>query len=440
MRRPVLIFLLIASLCAGCSLERRSANRGITLEVAVFEGGYGITWHKQIARQYEKLHPGITINLWGDPRVDEKLKPRVLRNNPPDLANCSLPVWKLILANKLLPLDDALTSPAYGQPDKKWRDTLTPGVLSAFQYQNKTYAMPSNLSIWTCWYDKRMFRKQGWQAPKTWDEFMALCDKIKAAGIAPLAFQGKYPTYAWPVLLALYQRMVPFDVWYEMQDIKPGAFLRPEFIQAARMMQEMATKYYQKGAMSMTHTESQMEWVNGRAAMVFCGLWLKNEMKEAIPPGFEMACFPIPTVPGGKGDATAAYGGGGENFFVFTEAKHPKEALDFLKYMMSKEAAQAYALQLSTLSPVRDSVKGITIPSDLQSAVDVVDHSSRFYSDMLGSLYLEFQNSVLRDALADLLSGSLPPEQFAARLEAGIDKARRNPEIYKPPARGVPAL
>lgn len=440
MRRAVLTLLLFVSLCAGCSLQPRSDDSGITLEVAVFEGGYGIEWHKQVARQYEKLHPHIKINLWGDPRVDEKLKPRVLRRDPPDLANCSLPVWKLILANKLLPLDGALDSPAYGQPDKTWRETLTPGVLSAFQYQDKTYAMPSNLSIWTCWYDKRMFRKHGWQAPKTWEAFMALCDAMKSAGIAPLAFQGKYPTYAWPVLLALYQRMVPFEVWYEMQDAKPGAFQRPEFIQAARMMQEMATRYYQQGAMSMTHTESQMEWVNGRAAMVFCGLWLKNEMKEAIPSGFEMDCFPIPTVMGGKGDPNAAYGGGAENFFVFSEAKHPKEALDFLKYMMSIEPAQTYVQKLDTLSPVRDCVQGITISPELQSAVDVVNRSSRFYSDMLSSLYLEFQNAVLRDALADLLSGSITPEEFASRLEAGMEKARRNPEIYKPPPRGVPTL
>jgi ABC-type glycerol-3-phosphate transport system substrate-binding protein len=276
MRKAILI-LTLALLLSGCTLRSPEREGVVMLEVAVFEGGYGIEWHKSVAREYERLHPGIRVHLWGDPRVDEKLKPRVLRRNPPDLASCSLPVWKLIVAGKLQPLDVALDAPAYGQQGS-WRETLTPGVLSGFQYQGKTYAMPSNLSAWFCWYDKRMFRKHGWQPPTTWDEFMQLCEKIQAAGIAPLAFQGKYPTYAWPVLLALYQRMVPFETWYEMQDIRPGAFLDPEFIRAARMMQEMSTRYYQKGAMSMTHTESQLEWVNGRAAMVFCGLWLKYEM------------------------------------------------------------------------------------------------------------------------------------------------------------------
>lgn len=267
---------------------------------------------------------------------------------------------------------------------------------------------------------------------------MTLCDKIKAAGVAPLAFQGKYPSYAWAVLLSIYERLVPFEKWYAMQDLQPGAFTDPEFIHAAKLMQDMATKYYQPGALAMTHTESQLEWVNGRAAMVFCGLWLKNEMKKAIPADFEMSCFAVPPVEGGKGDPRAIYAGGGENFFVFSQAKHPKEAADFLKFMMSMEPAHAYIQKLDTLSPVKDSVKGLPISKELQSAVDVMDHSTRIFSDRLSGLYLEFDKGPVHDGLADLVSGKCTPEQFGQRLEAAAELVRRDPEIYKPPAAGVP--
>lgn len=422
---------------SGCSVERGEAHSGVTLEVAVFEGGYGIGWHKSVARRYEELHPEIRVNLWGDPRVDEKLKPRILRRNPPDLVSCILPVWKMIVADKLYPLDEALDSPAYGQ-NASWRETLVPGILSQYQYEGKSYAMPTNLGAWVCWYDRRQFREHGWQVPQTWGEFTRLCEQIKAAGIAPLAFQGKYPTYAWQTLLSLYQRLVPFEQWYEIQNIEPGAFLRPEFQHAARLLGEMGTRYFEPGAMAMTHTESQLEWVNGRAAMVFCGMWLKNEMKNAIPPGFEMACFPVPMIEGGKGDPRAVYGGGGENFFVPADAKHPREALDFLKYLVSLESARTYTQQLDTLSPVRDSVKGLTIGPELQSAVDVIDNSSRIFSDRLNVLYLTFAKSALPDALAALLSGKITPEAFCQRLEGAMEQVRRNPDFYKPPAMGVP--
>ncbi len=438
-RKPgfILLYALLL-LLHGCRIEHRQPDSGITVEAAVFEGGYGIAWHKQIARDYERLHPGIHINLWGDPRVDEKIKPRILRGDPPDLANCTLPVWKLIVAGKLTPLDAALDTPAYGQ-NAAWRSTLTPGVLATYEYEGKSYAMPSNLSAWVCWYDRKQFRAHGWQPPHTWTEFIALCKQIKAAGIAPLAFQGKYVGgYGWPTLLSIYQRLVPFDRWYAIQNLQPGAFFDPEFVHASRLMQELFTDYLPHGAMAMTHTESQMEWCNGRAAMIFCGLWLENEMKNSIPPGFEMACFPVPTIEGGKGDPNAVYGGGAENFFIFKDGKHPREALDFLKFMLSRQAAQSYIKQLDTLSPVQGATNGLELSPALRSAVEVLARSRHLYSDRLSGLYLEFGKNTLPDALADLLNSKTTPEQFSARMEDAMERIRRNPDIYKPPPMSVP--
>ncbi len=437
--RKIIIFLLLAVFFgAGCTLHRIDPNKGTPIEVAVFDGGYGLGWYRKIARSYEATHPTVKINLWGDPRVDQEIEPRILRGDPPDLANAGLPIWKLIVAGQLYPLDHTLDSPAYGQPGLTWRQTLVPGILRDFQYRGKTYAMPSNLGAWVCWYNERQFRRHGWKVPHTWGQFTRLCDQIKASGIAPLAFQGKYPSYAWPTLLSLYERLVPMKRWYAVQNLEPGAFMDPQFIHAARLLQQMAVRYFEPGALAMTHTESQMEWVNGRAALVFCGLWLENEMKNAIPPGFEMACFPVPTIKGGKGDPNAVYGGGGEDFFVFAHAKHPKLASDFLKYMLSKENSHSYIHQLDTLSPVRDSTRGITLSPELQSAEKIVAHCSFFFQDRLTTLYPGFGDTVLQDALIDLLANRITPEQFARRLEAGADKIRRDPDIYKPPPMDPP--
>jgi N-acetylglucosamine transport system substrate-binding protein len=437
MRRQLLTLVTVALFSAGCTVRPLGGDRRTTLEVAVFEGGYGIEWHKQVARAYERLHPDIKVNLWGDPRVDEKLKPRVLRRDPPDLANCNLPVWKLIVAGKLYPLDTELATQAVGQTCS-WRDSLEHGILDNYVYQGRTYAIPSNVTGWVYWYDKRMFRQHGWKPPRTWSEFTALCDQIKAAGIAPIAFQGKYPTYAWAAVLSIYQRLVPFSQWEHTESMAPDAFDNPEFIHASRLMQDLAVKYFEPGALAMTHTESQLEWVNGRAALVYCGFWLKNEMKNAIPPGFEMSCFALPAVEGGKGDPHALYGEGAEDFFIFSEAKHPREAADFLKFMLSMQSAHSYVNQLDTLSPVRDSTKGLTLSPDLQSAVDIVSQRSRFFSDRLTGLYPTFGNTAVRDGLADLLSGKSTPEAFAKRLQAGLEEIKRDPDIFKPPIGSTP--
>ena len=50
-------------------------------------------------------------------------------------------------------------------------------------------------TVFGLWYSTTLFKKNGWQVPKTWDDFMTLCAHIKAAGMAPFAHQGKYPYY-----------------------------------------------------------------------------------------------------------------------------------------------------------------------------------------------------------------------------------------------------
>ena len=442
-RRTLLRFLTRSALAAaaifpaltGCRLEPPSNEHKTVLDVAVFEGGYGIGWHKRVAREYEKLHPEIHVNLWGDPRVDEKIKPRILRGDPPDMAACNLPVWKLIVAGKLYPLNAALDTPAYSQTTKTWRQSLTPGVLGQYDYRGSTYAMPTSVAEWLCWYDRKLFREHGWQEPKTWGQFTALCDKIKAAGIAPLAFQGKYAgSYGWATLLALYQRLVPMREWYGIENLKPGAFISPEFIHAARLMATMARDDFEPGAMAMTHTESQMEWCNRRAAMVFCGAWLKNEMKDALPSDFEMACFTVPSVEGGAGDPRALYAGGDENLFIFSQAKHPREAADFLKFMTSMGPAREYTAQLETLAPVANCDQGLKVSSALQSAVEVLRGSDQLYQDRLSTLYLTFYKGTIEDAVSQLVGGKITPEEFGHRLEAGAEAVRRDATIYKPPA------
>jgi hypothetical protein len=44
------------------------------------------------------------------------------------------------------------------------------------------------------------------------------------------------------------------------------------------------------------------------------------------------------------------------------------------------------------------------------------------------------------DGLAGLVSGRITPEQFGQKLEAAVEKVRRDPEIYKPEPMGVPTL
>ncbi len=434
-----LAMLLIAGpLCLlGCDAVHRTKAPGVGVEIeaAVFEGGYGITWHKAIAEKYnaERADDGVRVRLWGDPRVMEVVKPRILRGDPPDfMIMTELPIWLMIAANKLLPFDSALDSKAYGS-EKTWRELFIPGTLDMYASDGKVYAIPSVFNAWACWYDAKLFREHGWVPPNTWAEFEKLCDDILAAGIAPIAFQGKYPQYAWWTYVSLVQRCGGLAAVNQLNELKPGAFSHPGAVKAAELLQRMAMKHYQKGAMAMSHTESQLEFVNNKAALIFCGLWLPNEMKNTTPADFEMRCFNLPAVEGSGANPRLYYGCGWEFIFVPATTKHPEETLDFCKYVVSPINAPSMGAQIGVVSPLQGGTPRESVTPPLQSALDLIESSEGIFSLRADLLLLEWRNQSLQPALAQLMRGEVTPEQFCDQLNRGLDEALANPDTIIPP-------
>jgi len=433
-RASILFFLMLfglsVSLFSGCARqpgEEKAASKKTTIEVSVFEGGFGLDYFLQVARDYEKLHPDIKVNLWGDPRNAEKLRPRFIIGNPPDVFWGDLPVWKLITNNQLYPLNEILETKAYGQ-DKKWKDTIYPGLVDGLKYEGKIYGIPTDFSIWVIWYNKGMFEEHGWRIPETWTEFLQLCEDIKKAGIAPIAFQGRYPSYMAGTLEALFQRIGGLKAVYDAQNLVPGAWEHPAFLDAAGKVQELVNKgYLQKGCMGMSHTEAQMEFVRGKTAMVTCGTWLKSEMSNVLPEGFQMACFGYPAVEGGKGDPTAVQVGCAF-WCIPADAKHPKLGADFLKFLTSLENAKRFVREKAALYPVIGSDESLS--EELATAVELVKKAAFTWDIKVGRWYPEWRTEY-SNAITGLLTEELTPEQFVKAVEEAAARVRENPTIVK---------
>ncbi len=429
--RVLAVVALVAA--AGCDVVRaRPSETGPrTVEVAVFEGGYGIDWHQKVAAEYSARHE-VNVALWGDPRVAEKVKPRLLRGTPPDLLLMhQLPVWLLVGAGELRPLTAALDAPGDGG---SWREQFTPGTLTTYTANGEVYALPSAFGAWACWYDARQFREHGWQVPQTWGQLLALSEQIRAAGVAPFAYQGKYPIYGYWTLISLIQRCGGLAAINRLNALEPGAWSHPDVLRAAGLLQQLAQEHFQAGALAMTHTDSQLQFVKGRAAMIFCGLWLFNEMKTDIPPAFEMRCFNVPAVEGGKGNPNLFNGAGKEFLFVPADAEQPEAAIDFARYMVSRAQAPDMARSIGVISPLAGAIPPEAVAPPLQSALDMIRDAAGIFDLRHEHLLLEWRNQVLEPALAELLRGELTPEAFGARLDAGVEAAKQRPGVFIPEA------
>jgi len=432
----VLCFALMLAL-AACDALRPIPVKDDTVEVevAIFEGGYGINWHQKIADEYNEIHKeeGVRVKLWGDPRVSEKIKPRLLRGDPPDvLLLHRMPFWRLIEAGKLLPFNGALQLPAPGGGDAPWEKLFQKGTLQAFSHEGNVYAIPSAFGAWACWYDARLFRENGWETPTTWDGFEDLCKQIIEDGYAPIAYQGKYPLYGWWTFISLMHRCGGLAAINRINALEQGAFSHPDIIKAAALMQRMSTGYFQKGALAMTHIDSQLQFVNNKAAMIFCGMWLYNEMKDSIPPEFEMRAFNVPAVSGGKGNPALFNGRGQEFIFVPADTKHPEEAFDFVRFMVSPKNAPDQGASIGVISPLKNATPKDAMPPPLQSALDMINSSEGIFHVFLEDLLLEWRSQVMEPMMAALLRGEVSPEEFCAALNAGIEVAKSDPESFIP--------
>lgn len=414
--------------CASCltlAVSPVGASEGLStavkrVDVPVFEGGEGLDFFIRCAAEYSAAHPGVQVDLYGDPRIADKVRVRVLERSFPEITNAGINYWPLIYNGDILALDEYLDGPNW-EEDSTWRESFLPGSLDRYQWEGKTYGIPLAYFVFVFWYNKAMFAEHGWRPPVTWDEFFALCEQIKSAGIPPIAFQGRYHGYAQALIDAGYYHLAGPDRWFAQTQLEPGSFANPEFEEALGLVQKTAVNYFQPGCMGMSHTEAQMQFFLGKTAMIPCGSWLKSEMLGKIPEGFQLGAFNLPRPRETKADPTAVTVGS-NYYFVFTYSRHPEEAVDFLRFMTSREMAGLFSEMRDIVTAVRGASEGRTSP-DQEDLLRIVNRARTAYGQPAGEGFPEM-NQYWDDNRYGLLTGALTPAQAAANLEAGAEAVR----------------
>ncbi len=448
MNKGVGRMLLLASVAAGLIMagckpaggtEGGTASSGGTsdsshvVEVASFQGGYGIDFFESSASEWGKENKR-EVKVTGDPRIWEKLRPRFVAGDVPDLTwpGWGMDYWALVYDEQLSPWDEALDGPAYGQTEGKWRDSFDPGLLKMGVHEGKSYMLPFHVNINGWWYNKTLFEANGWTVPKTWDELIALNDKIKAKGIAPLTYQGQYPYYMlsgfiYPLIIS----HGGIEAWNACQNLEPGAWTSPSVIAAAEKVMELVKrKDFLEGSLGLSHTDSQAAFYEGKAAMIPCGSWLvaemenyTKEMKGKVPTPEFMS---VPVLAGGKGDPTALQVGI-EPFVIPAKAKDTKAGIEIFKFMTTPEKAKEFVEKKGTLMAVKVG-EGVKYPSHLVEAARIFDSSKTKWHANFREWY-KAMGKEAENAMAALLGGDITPKEFAERIEKESAKTREDKSL-----------
>lgn len=428
-----------------CLLAVLQLHAVTELEIPVFAGGYGLGFYEETARQFEQQRPDVRIRIYGDPRIADQLRIRLIDGTPPDAASVADILWpQLIKAGRVLDLAPYLAGEKNWEGDARWGDSFLPGALDAWRQPDGTFGVPFSYSCWTIFYDKKFFREHHLAEAATWDQFFALCERIRGLGRPPLAVPGVYLRYTDCLLRAAWCSLAGAEAWPAYRNSAPGVYRDPRFLRAVTTWQKLA-EYFSPGWPGLTHTAAQRELLEGRAAMNISGSWMVSEMKGKFPEGFELGAMRLPVYADGTGDPTMLQVGS-DYFFVFATGDRVREraTVDFLRYLTSRARAEAWVRTVD--SPV--AVRGVPRAafSEKMRATAALIESSHSAINTAADLS---QPPAIRQALTDarlrLMNREITPREFAERMEAAAEGERQRAARpgwvdYKHPVAGVALL
>lgn len=404
----------------------RAADTPVEIEIPMFSGGYGTAFFEETARLFEQERPHVRVRLYGDPRIEDKLRVRAIDGGYPDAAFAPRLLWPaLINAGRVRELRADLAGLNW-EGDAAWGDTFLPGSLDSWRVGEGIYGVPFGYAAWTIFYNRALFREHGWTEPRTWDEFFALCEQIQATGIAPVSLTGIYPNYPDAFIRAAFYNLAGAAGWRDLNALAPGMRADPRYVRAAGILQRITQNHTLRGWEGATHTAAQLAFLQGRAAMVVSGSWMLGEMAGKFPPDFELGSMGFPVFPEGVADPRAIQTGA-DSFFIFATGHPEREraTLDFFRFLTSRARAEAFVRRQD--SPV--AVRGVSLEAYselMRPTAELILRAPESFNMPQVALQPPAIRQTLVDARNALMTGRLTPEEFGARVEAAAasDRAR----------------
>ena len=211
-------------------------------------------------------------------------------------------------------------------------------------------------------YDKDAFENAGITAePKTWAEFLDACQKLKDAGVGPLAQDSAYCDFAF------YHTLVRYLGEAKIEELTMnGGWSGTAAEQAAQDIIDLRNAGYLADGAPDEFPSSQNKIGFGQAAMVICADYVTAEVNGNTGTQVNWGLFNYPAVDGGA-DNGAAYMGA-NSLAITSYSKNPQAAFDFILFLTTGEYGQKLADEAHQIPA--DSRN--TAPADLNGTIETL--------------------------------------------------------------------
>lgn len=335
---------------------------------------------------------------------------RMVGGNPPTAAqfNISRQFQDVVEQDMLNNVDDVAAK-------ENWDKTLPEPIRNVLKIKGHYYAVPVNIHMpaWI-WYSKSAFKKAGIdKEPATPDELFAALDKLKAAGLIPLAHGGQ----AWQetiVFMAMLANVGGKDLYLNVMRDRNAAAMNSEAFRKVLLSFKRLRSYIDTASPGRNWNDSTALLIKGVAGMQIMGDWALGEFVAAKQvAGREYGCMPGlgPKAPYLiQGDA-----------FVFPKTSNP-ETIKAQKLLASIVVAPGPQLEFNKLKgsiPVRNDLDVTQLNLCAQTGLEIMKDKSRHAG--IGEIYLTpDQNGALTDVLTAYWNTNMAVEKAQKNIIAAL--------------------
>jgi N-acetylglucosamine transport system substrate-binding protein len=407
---------------------------GSTVDAVIFNGGYGIDYAEFAGQQVQAKQQGVTVKVTPVTKVAQTLQPRFVAGNPPDVVDNSGAgaIGINTIRDQLAELNDVIEAKNYEGTVIK--DTLYEGVTEPGTFDGKFIVLNYALTVYAIWYSASLFEQNGWTVPKTYEEMLALGEEAKGKGKYLFGWGKEAATYYQTMAICSAIKEGGDEVRLALENLQPDCWSLPPVQDVFNGLKKIIDAGYMKpGGAGTVFTASQAQWSNDQEFLLQpSGGWIENEMKDQTKSGFKMTGAPEPVVSSNsKMPWEALHSTAGEPYIVPSQGKNVAGGKEFMRAMLSQEAAVNFA-KTKLASTI---VKG-TVPPDgfgstaLQSQIQMLEAAgSNVFSWNFVDLYGTNTDQLV--VWNSFLSGDSDVAKLTKGLQDITDKVAKDDSIKK---------
>ncbi|WP_350278682.1 ABC transporter substrate-binding protein [Kribbella sp. HUAS MG21] len=295
---------------------------------------------------------------------------------------------------------------------------LLPSTVDTAKYRDKLYAVPVTSDGGLLYYRKDLLDKAGVQPPKTWEEMVAACAKVKALPEAKSinCYAGQFEKYE-GLTVNFSEAINGAGGVVVGDDGKPNVDTPEALAGLTALTEGFKTGFMPKAAITYKEEEGRRAFQEGN--LLFHRNWPYVYALAGKTDGSSKIAgkFAVAPLPGLKGAGVSTLGG--HNYAISEFTKNKATAADFIKFMSSEERQKAN-IEKTSQAPTWASLyedpalnKQFPYLAPLKASIETAKSRPKVvkYGDV---------TTAIQEAAYGALTGATPPKDALSQLQTKL--------------------